>query len=428
MVRLFDLRFDQFMGRYGFLVGAALVLAAGVGLLIVGRSARTPAALALCVLGVVGGAFAVQAVPRFAHAAQRAAFAPPPRAPTGPYAVVEANLILPPAGSGASPIRALVFAPAAPGQKAPGSCAALSGLRLPDAAGQAAPETSSRPAWPLLLFAPGLEGGAREMASIAAELASRGFFIVALDDPLSQTPPPRPTFFDFSSDEAFAATLRRSEAKAQADARRALDALDRLRACAGAAFSRSVDFNRVGFFGFSFGGGVAATAASLDPRVVAAANIDGWVFGEAETRLDKPYLALFSDEPLPTREALKSEDPARRNYARQQRDFVAAQARLFEDEGKFGFQLRNTAHGDFTDAAFARTGRPDRWVFVDPDEVHGVAADYLAAFFGAYLRGEAGELLRAAPPPARGVIALKGRRGWAEGDEPVPVRSWFGLD
>ena len=200
MVRLFDLRFDQFMGRYGFLAGVVLLLFAGAGFAILGRPGRAPAtALALAFAGAAGGLFAIQAAPRFAHAAQRIVLAPPPRAPTGPYAVVEANLVLPSSGSSSSAIRALLFAPAAPGQKAPVSCAGLAGLRPPEAKPDAR--------WPLLLFAPGLEGGAREMASIAAELASRGFFVVALDDPLSQTPSPRPVFFDFSSDDAFAATL-----------------------------------------------------------------------------------------------------------------------------------------------------------------------------------------------------------------------------
>lgn len=75
-------------------------------------------------------------------------------------------------------------------------------------------------------------------------------------------------------------TLRIGDRKVRRQAEKALTALDRLKACANADW-RADQFDRIGFFGFSLGGSTAAEAGTFDPRVVAVANLDGWLFGRA---------------------------------------------------------------------------------------------------------------------------------------------------
>jgi dienelactone hydrolase len=97
--------------------------------------------------------------------------------------------------------------------------------------------------------------------------------------------------FDYSSDAAFSALLQTGARKARLQAEWAMTALDRFEACANADWHARVHFDRVGFFGFSFGGATAAEAGTFDPRVVAVANLDGSLMGHAAFgALEKPYM------------------------------------------------------------------------------------------------------------------------------------------
>ena len=58
----------------------------------------------------------------------------------------------------------------------------------------------------------------------------------------------------------------------------------------------SVDMTRVGAFGHSFGGAVAAEAAHRDQRFLAALNMDGGLFGDVvESGIDRPFMMMLSD-------------------------------------------------------------------------------------------------------------------------------------
>jgi predicted dienelactone hydrolase len=61
----------------------------------------------------------------------------------------------------------------------------------------------------VLLYAPGNGGVKTDSASTAAELASHGYIVVAIDDIDRIDKEPRPLVFDYSSAEAFKDTLTR---------------------------------------------------------------------------------------------------------------------------------------------------------------------------------------------------------------------------
>jgi predicted dienelactone hydrolase len=76
-----------------------------------------------------------------------------------------------------------------------------------------------------------------------------------------------------------------------ADASFALDELRRDQ-----RFSSHLDATRIGIFGHSFGGDVAARAPHSDQRFLRAANLDGAFWGDSPEKFDKPLLILESAE------------------------------------------------------------------------------------------------------------------------------------
>ncbi len=411
------------MGRFGFIVGATLLLAGGASLIAdfwLGAAPR--AVLALQIAATAAGAVLFgAAAPRIARAFLRlAASSPPP--PSGPLPVATAKIALPPLLQERAAATAQIWHPASGAQEP----ADLSRTAPVDAIAARLRRPPPTGRYPVLLYAPGSFGSGDDNASTSASLASHGYVVVAIDDVDRDQPldPAQPPFFDFSSEAAYEATLRRGANKAALEAKHALDVLDRLHSCVD--WPDHVQFDRVGFFGFSFGGAVAAMAGILDPRVAAVANLDGWVFGAALTgAIEKPYLLLVEDEIVPGPRVLNSSDPAKRYYAILQQRFLREHARLLETEDKYGFRFRDVAHDNFTDAAFARAAFAS-WLFADPYCVKAAKDAYLLAFFDAYLRNGPKTLLTQTPP-YRGIDALKGRPHWSDGEERVPILVWMGL-
>src|ERR1700724_198161 len=100
--------------------------------------------------------------------------------------------------------------------------------------------SDTRSQFPILLYAPWNGGVRDDNASTAAELASHGYVVMAIDDvdldPLPPTAPDdwQPLTYDLSSAEALKTTLRIGDRKVRRQAETALTALDRLKACANA--------------------------------------------------------------------------------------------------------------------------------------------------------------------------------------------------
>jgi hypothetical protein len=281
----------------------------------------------------------------------------------------------------------------------------------------------------ILLYAPSISGSRDENALTAASLSSHGYVVVAIDDIDRDQPPGTAILpaFDFSSDAAYAETLRRGADKAVLEARQALSALDRLQACISDEWRDKVEFDRVGFFGFSFGGAVAAMAGILDPRVAAAANLDGFVFGPAlNGKIEKPYLFLVDGEPAPSPHSLGSPDPSERLNAKLAQQFLLEHGRLAELPHNYGFRFRDVTHPAFSDWAFSREAFKS-WLYADPALTKTIKDAYLLAFFDTYLRNAPQPLLTQSPSPYRGIDVLKGRPHWFDGEEKVPIGAWLGF-
>jgi predicted dienelactone hydrolase len=166
------------------------------------------------------------------------------------------------------------------------------------------PVRSTRRTWPVLLFSPGLSIPREQYTALCADLASRGFVVVALSVPyessvsvlaggrvVGQTvhpdvmgPPPHPA-------------LERLIAIRAADSRFALDQLARLAQLEPRSpIAGHLDLEHVGIVGHSIGGATAVQVMADDPRFKVGVNLDGKLFGsEPDARLGRPFLWIQSD-------------------------------------------------------------------------------------------------------------------------------------
>jgi predicted dienelactone hydrolase len=160
--------------------------------------------------------------------------------------------------------------------------------------------------WAVLLLSPGLAIPREQYTALSADLASRGYVVIALSAPyesavsvlagrhvVGQTthpdamgPPPHPA-------------IERLIDIRVADASFVLDQLSRLAQIdPRSPLAGHLDLKRVGIIGHSIGGASAVQATETDPRFKVAVNLDGKLFGSQNApHLNRPLLWIQSDGP-----------------------------------------------------------------------------------------------------------------------------------
>jgi dienelactone hydrolase len=254
---------------------------------------------------------------------------------------------------------------------------------------------TARPLRTLLLYTAGGAHTRADNAATATALARRGYTVVALDDieraPEREAHGIEPLSFDFSSAEGYERTLRRGDGKVHQQAIRLVETLDRLTAQSrrpeAPAWIEGLRLDAVGAFGWSLGGATAAEASVLDSRVRAAANLDGWLFGQAARGyVNAPYMLIMSDYPFPSDSELDDPIASRRYEARLTRRDLTEERRLIGRPGSLGLRLPHAVHENLSDSAlgisFWRT-----WFRVDPIRTKALVNACLDAFFDHHLRG-----------------------------------------
>jgi predicted dienelactone hydrolase len=168
------------------------------------------------------------------------------------------------------------------------------------------PISRAQRTWPVLLLEPGLAIPREQYTALSADLASRGYVVIALSAPyesavtvlagghvVGQTthpdvmgPPPHPAIERLINIRA-------------ADASFTLDQLSRLAQLdPGSPLAGHLDLQDVGIIGHSIGGATAVQVIAADPRFKVAVNLDGKLFGaQSAAHLDRPLLWIQSDGP-----------------------------------------------------------------------------------------------------------------------------------
>ncbi len=285
--------------------------------------------------------------------------------------------------------------------------------------------------FPVLLFSPSSGGFRSQNTFEVEELVSQGYIVVGIDHPYSSSRVVFPggrivyslPWVDTSSQAAYEESNRKVELMVEdhvADARFVLDQMERWnRLDSGELLAGRMDLTKVGVFGHSFGGSLAASLCVADPRVVAGINMDGWMFGDTEkTGVAKPFFFMYSgDGRAPDRaEINRLPADARVEGERNLIDWQSMENSLHHFGGYY-LTILGSGHGNYSDLVlFKRVPVFSGPKPLDPYRVFEIINAYTLAFFDRYIRNRPAPLLdrpgspgvryEAYPAPASGSPAI----------------------
>ena len=170
----------------------------------------------------------------------------------------------------------------------------------------ATPVSAVQRTWPVLFFSPGLSIPREAYTALCADLASRGYVVVALSVPYESSVSVmaggrvvgQMTYPDVMGPPPHRALEHLIDIRA-ADTRFALDQLHQLaRLEPRSPLVGHLDLQRVGIVGHSLGGATAVQVLDSDPRFKVGVNLDGKLFGtEPDARPKRPFLWIQSAGP-----------------------------------------------------------------------------------------------------------------------------------
>lgn len=249
--------------------------------------------------------------------------------------------------------------------------------------------TRDRP-WPVVIVSPGYGAPRAVYTGLATRLASRGFVVFVLDHPyeaaVTELPDGRVVGLIENIPADHTQYMPQQQVLRTADIRFVIDQIRRPDVLSPRLRGR-IETARVAVIGHSFGGAVSAMAMSEDPRVVAAANIDGTPYGDLPDRqLARPFMLIQSD------------------YAETHHSelFVNGNARLLASASPgLHFEVRRANHYSFTDTPFF-FAPPGRWLLSrvmgggrGAADTQQATADLVAAFLAGPLTGRPADVAAA---------------------------------
>ena len=262
------------------------------------------------------------------------------------------------------------------------------------------PAAQTPATFPILLFSPSSGGNRNQNTFQVEELASRGYVVVGIDHPYSSSRIAFPdgrivrslpnAWIDLSSPAHLHDSTIHVEAMVRdqvADVSFVIDELTRWDETDN-PLRGHLDLSRVGIFGHSFGGAIAAEACVLDPRIRAAINMDGWIFGNAfRDGISKPFLLMNEDAPVALLTKANSGDPGAQAVVEASRAQEASVRRSQERFGGYSLTIRNACHSNFADFSLF-TRDPFGGCRVDPRRAHHIVNVFTLAFFNHFLNGQ----------------------------------------
>jgi predicted dienelactone hydrolase len=267
------------------------------------------------------------------------------------------------------------------------------------------PLAKGKARYPALIYQPG-GGTARFIATFLAEqLASQGYVIVSVDHPGFSETILFPDGHHFQADTLLApkqtGNFRDDVLKNwdwlnhdvfptwTADASYTLDKITELDRVPGQLFYKRLDLSRIGMMGWSFGGAVAIQMSRDDPRVKAAVDQDGQLFGNVRDKgTPRPFMLMHHGL------ADKPPKPEQADVMKEMVAMTKAWDRSLVDHSTsdwYEVTIAKTQHGHFSDFLLFFPRNPAE---LDPRRAHEIITAYTLAFFDKYLRGQESDLLR----------------------------------
>lgn len=271
-----------------------------------------------------------------------------------------------------------------------------------------APLAKSKTPFPVLVYQPG-GGTQRFVATYETEqLASHGYFVVAADHPGFSDTVRFPDGSKFAPDK----NLRPEPTGAfrddvlknwdwlnkvvfptwTDDGSYTIDKIEELNKTPGQIFYHRLDTSNLGIFGWSFGGAASVQMSIDEPRVKAAVDQDGQLFGSArEKGTTKPLMLMHhgAKDTVDKPEQQPVLDELVALVDSWDKSLLAHSTNDWYD-----VTIAKTQHGNFSDFVLGRPAKPDE---TDPRRAHAIIIAYTMAFFDKYLRGEPSDLLNTVP-------------------------------
>lgn len=156
--------------------------------------------------------------------------------------------------------------------------------------------------WPVLVFSHGYGVQLANQAMFVQNAASAGFIVIGIQHTY-YTPI---TLFSDGTVAGFSGgseTISTTQEVWTADQRFVLDKIEDLNN-SDDFFKSRIDIEKMGSFGYSFGGSTAAEVCRTDERILAGMNIDGTFYGDTEQGFDQDFLLVnaanhFDEETRP---------------------------------------------------------------------------------------------------------------------------------
>ncbi len=251
--------------------------------------------------------------------------------------------------------------------------------------------------YPVIIMQPGLGPIAPDYATLAEDLASRGYVVFASTPTYSSNVVAFPdgrvveridaaTVPDSASPAEAKATLDQLVMVWAADNRFVMGQLAVLNAGdPSGRFTGNLDLQAIGVMGHSFGGASAAETCHLDARCKAGADLDGSPYGDVvRSGLEQPFLFMWSVPVLQQR-------ASQQETARDMQSLIAhTTARAYQ------LTVRGMRHFNFSDYAvlYEPVLKPMQMLgSIDGRRGLQITTAYLAAFFYQYLKGAPQPLL-----------------------------------
>ena len=160
-------------------------------------------------------------------------------------------------------------------------------------------------------------------------------------------------------------------------------------------FNKILDLDKIGMYGWSFGGATSIKACIVDERIKAAVDHDGQLFGDAEKEVIKAPFMLFHSGIMPEAPKGKDDQESRKNKKIMDEliKMVSANDQQLKTRSKndwYDVTIKGAAHGHFSDLVLLY---PEYAGDLKAFRAYEIINSLTVSFFDYYLKKEPSKLL-----------------------------------